>query len=88
MHQRGRRRDEHGRFLPRESVNLKEEIEGEVEFPFEDVTPNFPVGSSSRVESFDTSALQPFSEILASFLDSSSPNPPIVNNPAANTPFH
>ena len=43
MHKRGRQQDEYGRFLPIESINLKEEIEGEVEPPFEDVTPNFPM---------------------------------------------
>ena len=57
MHQRQRQWDEHGRFLPREFVTLKEEIEGEVEFPFEDASPNFLVGSSFREESFDTSGL-------------------------------
>ena len=66
---------------------MKEEIEEEVELPFEDASPDFPVGSSSREESFDTSGLQPFAKILASFLTSSGPNPPIVNNPVANIPF-
>ena len=87
MHQRGRWQDEYGRFLPRESINFNEEIEREVEFPFEDARLDFPIGSSSRVESFDTSGLQPFAKILASFLTSSGPNPPIVNNPIANIPF-
>ena len=43
MHQRRRQRDEHGRFLPWESIKLNEGIEEEevVEFPFEDTSPIF-----------------------------------------------
>ena len=48
MYRRERRRDEHGQFLPRESIHLREETEKEVELPFEDASPNFLVGSSSR----------------------------------------
>ena len=42
MHQRGRRRDEYGRFLPRGSINLNEEVEEEVEFSFEEASPISP----------------------------------------------
>ena len=87
MRERGRQRDEYGNFLPWEFVNLNEEIEEEFEFPFEVANPNFPVGPSSREKTLDTSGLQPFSEILASFLNSSGQNSPIFNNPIANTPF-
>lgn len=66
---------------------MNEEIDEEVEFPFEDAIPDFLVVSSSREEPLDTSGLQPFAEILASFLDSSGLNPPIVNNLVANAPF-
>lgn len=60
---------------------MNEEIEEEVEFPFEDASPNFLIGP------LDTSGLQPFAKILANFLDSSIPNPPVVNNLIANVPF-
>ena len=66
---------------------MNEEIEEEVEFPFEDASPVFPTESSSRVEPLDTSGLQPFFEILANILDSVGPNPPIVNIHVANVPF-
>ena len=58
MHQRGRRRDEYGRFLPREFVNVNKEIEEEeVELPFEDASPIFPAESSSRAQPLDTSGI-------------------------------
>ena len=80
--------DEYGRFLPQESVNLNEEIEEEeVELPFEDVSPILPIESSSRVGPMDTSGLQPFFEVLDSFLDNTALNPPIVNNLVPNVPF-
>ena len=66
---------------------MNEEIEGEVEFPFEDASPDFLEGSSSRVELFDTKGLQPFEEILASYLTSSAPNLPVVNHLVPNIPF-
>ncbi len=66
---------------------MNKEIEEEVELPFEDASPDFPAGSSSRAKNLDTSGLQPFAKILASFLDGSSPNPLVVNNLVANTPF-
>ena len=66
---------------------MNEEIEREFGLPFEDVSPNFPIGSSSRAKPFDTSGLQPFPKILASFLASSGPNPPVVNHPIAKIPF-
>ena len=88
MDQRGRRRDEYGRFLPWESINLNEEIEEEeVEFPFEDASPIFPTESSLREEPIDTSGIQPFAEILASFLDNTTLNLPVVNNPIPNVTF-
>ena len=87
MHRRERRRDEYGRFLPREFVNLREETKRDIELSFEDASPDFPAGSSSITESFDTKGLQPFEEILASYLTSSDPNPPVVNHPVANIPF-
>ena len=87
MHRRGRQRDEYGRFLPRESINLNEEIEEEVEFPFEDARPDFQARSSSREETLDKSRLQPFAKILASFLDFSTLNQPVVNNLLPNVPF-
>ena len=92
MHRRGRRRDEYGRFLPQESVNVNEEIEEEeeeeeVELPFEDASPIFPAESSLRAQPLDTSGIQPFVEILASFLDDTALNPPVVNNPVPNVPF-
>ena len=87
MHRRGRQRDEYGRFLPWESVNLNKEIEEEVEFPFSDASPIFPTESSSRIDPLDKSGLQPFAKILASFLDTTVPNLPIVNNPVPNIPF-
>ena len=76
MHLRGRKQDDYGRFLSWEYVNLNEEIDEEVEFPFEDASPNFPIGSSSRVGSLDTSGLHFFAEILANSLDSFGQNPP------------
>ena len=66
---------------------MNEEIKEEVELPFEDASLDFPEGSSSRREPLDTSGFQPFVEILASFLDSLVPNPPVANNPVANVPF-
>lgn len=54
---------------------------------FLDSSPIFPIESSSRVEPLDTSGLQPFAEILASFLDSSVPNSLVVNNLVPNVPF-
>lgn len=66
---------------------MNDEIEEEVEFRFEDASPIFPTGSSSREIPLDISGLQPFAEILASFLDISSPNPPVINNLVANVPF-
>ena len=88
MHWRGRQKDEYGRSLPQESINLNEEIEEEeVEFPFEDASPIFPTESSSREKPIDTSGLQPFAEILASFLDNTNPNPLVVNNLVPNFPF-
>ena len=66
---------------------MREEIGKEVELPFEDASPDFLAGSSSRVESFDTKGLQPFEEILASYLTSSTPNLPTMNHPIANIPF-
>ena len=66
---------------------MNEKIEEEVELPFEDTSLDFPTGSSSREEILDTSGLQPFAEILANFLDSSGPNPLLVNNLVANASF-
>ena len=65
----------------------KEVEEEEVEFPFEDASPIFLIESSSREKSIDTSGLQPFAEILASFIDNTTPNPPIFHNPVPNVPF-
>ena len=63
---------------------MNEEIEEEeVEFPFEDV----PIESSSRAQPIDTSGIQPFAKILGSFLDNTTPNPPVVNNLVPNVPF-
>ena len=80
-------RDEYGIFLPWESINLNEEIEEEVELPFLDTSPIFPTKLSSRSKPLDTSGLQPFAKILASFLDSTAPNPLVANNPVPNVPF-
>ena len=66
---------------------MNEEFEEEVELPFEDVSPIFPTKSSSRAQPLDTSDLQPFTEILASFLGGFAPNPPVVNNPISNVHF-
>ena len=66
---------------------MREETEKEVELPFEDASPDFLAGSSSRAKSFDTKGLQPFEEILASYLTSSTLNLPIVNHHVANIPF-
>ena len=67
---------------------MNEEIEEEeVELPFEDASPVFPTKSSSKVEPIDTSGLQPFAEILASFIDNTAPNPLVVHNPVPNFPF-
>ena len=87
MHRRGRARDEYERFLPREPTNLNKEIKEEDEFPFEDTSPAFPIESSSREKPLETSGLQTFAKILASFLDSTAPNPPIFNNSVPNVPF-
>ena len=86
MHRRGRQRDKYGRFLPWESVNLNDEIE-EVKMPFEDASPIFPTKYFSREQPLDTSGLQPFSKNFANFLGSSTPNPPVVNNPVPNVPY-
>ena len=88
MHQRGRWWDEYGRFLPWESINVNEEIEEEeVELPFEDASPIFPIASSSRAEPIDISSLQPFTKVLASFLDNTTLNPPAINHLVPNVPF-
>ena len=87
MHQRRSQWDEYGRFLPWESVTLNETMEEEVELPFEDASLVFLTESSSRARSIDTSGIQPFAEILASFIDNTTPNPPIVHNPVPNVPF-
>ena len=87
MHQRGRRRDEYGRFLPQGSVNLNKEVQEEVEFSLEDASPIFPIVSSSRAESLDISGLQPFTEVLANLLDNTTLNPPIVNHLVPKIPF-
>ena len=88
MHRRRRQQDKHGKFLPWQSINLNEGIEEEeVELPFEDASLVFLTKSSSREKYIDTSGLQPFAEILANFLDNTTPNPPIVNNPILNVPF-
>ena len=65
----------------------KEVVEEEVELPFEDASPIFPKASSSRAEPIDISGLQPFTEVLASFLDNTTLNPPVVNHPVPNIPF-
>ena len=83
MHRRGRRRDEYGRFLPRGSVILNKEVEEEEE----DTSPIFLIASSSRAEPIDISSLQPFTEVLASFLDNTTLNPPVVNHLVPNVPF-
>ena len=87
MHWRGRRRDEYGRFLPRGSVNLNEEVEEEVELSFEDASPIFPTVLSSRAEPLDISGLQPFTEVLSIFIDDTTLNPLFVNHPVPNIPF-
>ena len=88
MHQRGRQWDEYGRFLLQKSINVNEEIEKEeVELPFEDASPIFPTESSSREQLLDTSGIWPFAEILASFLDDTTFNPPVVNNPVPSVHF-
>ena len=67
---------------------MNEEIEEEeVELPFEDASPIFPIESSSRAQSLDISGIQPFAKMLASFLDNTALNPPIANNPVPNVPF-
>ena len=66
---------------------MNEEIEEEVELPFEDASLIFPIESSSRAQPLDTSGIQPFAEILVSFLDNTTLNPPIVNNLVPNVPF-
>ena len=67
---------------------MNEEIEEEeVELPFEDASPIFPVESSSRAQPLDTSGIRPFAEILASFLDDIALNLPVVNNLVPNVPF-
>ena len=40
-----------------------------------------------RAQPIDTSNIQPFAKILASFLNSTNPNPPVVNNLVPNVPF-
>ena len=88
MHRRRRQQDEHGRFLLQEFVTLNEIIEEEeVELPFEDASPAFLIESSSRARSIDTSGLQPFADILASFIDNTAPNSPVVHNLVPNVPF-
>ena len=66
---------------------MNEEVEEELELPFEDASPIFPTVSSSRAESLDISGLQPFTEILTSLLDNTTLNPPVVNHPVPNIPF-
>ena len=67
---------------------MNEEVEEEeVELPFEDTSPIFPTTSSSRDEPIDISSLQPFTEVLASFLDNTNLNLPVVNHPIPNVPF-
>ena len=67
---------------------MNEEIEEEeVEFPFEDASPIFSTVSSSRAKPIDISGLQPFTEVLASLIANTTPNPPIVHNPVPNVPF-
>ena len=66
---------------------MNEEVEEEVELSFEDASPIFPTVSSSRAEPLDISGLQPFTEVLASFLDNTTPNPPVVNHPMPNVSF-
>ncbi len=66
---------------------MNEEIEEEeVELPFEDASPIFPMSSSSRTEQIGTSGLQSFTKVLASFLDNIALNPPVVNHPIPNVP--
>ena len=67
---------------------MNEEIEEEeVELPFEDASHIFLAESSSRTQPLDTSGIQPFAEILTSFLDDTILNPLVVNNPVPNVPF-
>ena len=61
--------------------------EEEVELPFEDASLVFLIESSSRARYIDTSGLQPFAEILASFINNTTPNPPVVHNLVPNVPF-
>lgn len=80
MHQRGRRRDVYIRFLPREPINLNEEL-GEFELPFVDAILEFPSTTLSIEDPFDPSNLWSFAKILASFRDNSTPSAPFANNP-------
>ena len=65
----------------------KEVEEEEVELLFEDTSPIFPTTSSLGAEPIDVSSLIPFTEVLASFLDNTTLNPPVVNHPVLNIPF-
>ena len=66
---------------------MNEEVEEEVELPFEDASPIFSTASSSRAEPIDVSGLQPFTEVLASFINNTTLNPPVVNHLVPNIPF-
>ena len=67
---------------------MNEEVEEEeVELPFEDASPIFPIASSSRAEPIDISGLQPFTKVLASFLDNTVLNPLVVNHLVPSVPF-
>ena len=67
---------------------MNEEVkEEEFELPFEDTSPIFPTASSSRAEPIDISSLQPLTKILASFIDNTTLNPPVLNHLVPNIPF-
>ena len=63
------------------------EEEEEVELTFQDASLVFPTPSSSRAKPIDISSLQPFTKVLASFLDNTTLNPPFVNHLVPNVPF-
>ena len=67
---------------------MNEEFEEEeFELPFQDASPIFPTVSSSRVKTIDISGLQPFTEVLASFLYNTALNPLVVYHLLPNIPF-
>ena len=66
-------------------MNEEVEEEEEVELIFEDASPIFP--TVSRTEPIDISSLEPFTKVLASFLDKNALNPSVVNHLVPYIPF-